>query len=133
MLAELLAGHRLDRMAAGDARTERARRRLMEDARTVMAGDPELPLIQLASAPGGSPSDRSRMFVHCTGDGIAVFGMRMPRRPGTIAAGTHLARPQPVDYDGEHAIELSAVFGCASHGERAGEEPCDIDRVDVAA
>ena len=55
-------------------------------------------------------------------------GSPTPPLPGPMitksgCSSRHLARPQPIDDDGEHAFEFGALLGRAGHGEHAARMP----------
>jgi AraC-like DNA-binding protein len=91
------------RVAAGRPATQRARGRLVDDAREMLAADPDRSLPQLAEALAVSPHHLSRIFRSATGHTISRHRMRLRAR----AALEHLS-------DGMgHLARLAADLGFA--------------------
>jgi AraC-like DNA-binding protein len=91
------------RVAAGRPATQRARGRLVDDAREMLAADPDRSLPQLAEALAVSPHHLSRIFRSATGHAISRHRMRLRAR----AALEHLS-------DGMgHLARLAADLGFA--------------------
>jgi AraC-like DNA-binding protein len=78
VFAAALAQREPARARARLPRTERARRRLVDDARELLVADPSVAdLVDLASRVGSSPHHLSRLFVAQTGMGVARYRMRL--------------------------------------------------------
>jgi len=78
VFAAALAQREPARVRARWPRTERARRRLVDDARELLVADPSITdLVELASRVGTSPHHLSRLFVAQTGMGVARYRMRL--------------------------------------------------------
>jgi len=78
VFAAALAQREPARARARWPRTERARRRLVDDARELLVADPSVTdLVDLASRVGTSPHHLSRLFVAQTGMGVARYRMRL--------------------------------------------------------
>jgi len=105
LLTATLEGSSRRRARSGRPATEHARRRLVEDAREVLAADPGLPLPTLAARLAVSPHHLSRLFGAATGHTISRHRMHLRTRAALdrLAAGdTNLAR-------------LAADLGFADH------------------
>lgn len=78
LFASALAQPQPARVRSGWPETERARRRLVDDARTVLAYDHRMnSLLDLARLVGCSPHHLSRLFVTYTGMGVARYRARL--------------------------------------------------------
>jgi AraC-like DNA-binding protein len=80
LLAGTLEGSDRPRVRSGRPATERARRRLVEDAREALAAAPSLSLPALASRLATSPHHLSRLFRAATGHTISRHRMRLRTR-----------------------------------------------------
>jgi AraC-like DNA-binding protein len=106
LLTATLEGSSRPRVSSGRPATDRARRRLVEDAREALAANPSLPLPALATGLAVSPHHLSRIFRATTGHTVSRHRMRLRTRAALdrLAAGeSNLAR-------------LAADLGFADHG-----------------
>lgn len=82
LAATALGGHDPARIAGGRPSTDRARRRLVDDAREALAGDPDRSLPQLAEQLSVSPHHLSRVFRSRTGHTISGYRLILRARAG---------------------------------------------------
>jgi AraC-like DNA-binding protein len=106
LLTATLEGSSRPRVQSGRPTTERARRRLIEDAREALAADPDLSLPALAARLAVSPHHLSRLFRSATGHTISRHRMRLRTR----AALERLAVGE------SNLSRLAADLGFADHG-----------------
>jgi AraC-like DNA-binding protein len=106
LLATTLEGSSRRRVQAGRPGTDRAGRRLIEDAREALAADPSLSLPTLAARLAVSPHHLSRTFRAATGHTISRHRMRLRTR----AALEHLSAGE------RNLARLAADLGFADQG-----------------
>ena len=123
LLAHLLERAHPARVAAGRPSTAAARRRIVEDAREVLASQPRVGLFDLARAVATSPHHLSRIFAETTGSSISRYRNRVLVR----VALDRIA-------DGERSLaQLAAELGFADQAhltrvvrDEVGEPPSQL-------